>query len=1080
MKFLFSLMCLFLSTCLWAQNKTVQGVVVDEDNEPLIGVSVFVEGTSIGASTNVDGSFTISVPAKTTELSFIYIGMHDQTVKIGNGTMRVQMKSSDAVLEEVVVSVAYGEAKRKSLTGAVSAVSAMQIEQRPITNVVSALEGVAGVQMTSVGQPGSDPSLRIRGFTTINGSNSPLFVIDGVPFGGNYSDLNPQDIESISVLKDAASASLYGNRASNGVVLITTKRGKSEKPKVSVYTNQGTFEKGIAEYETLGAKPWMEAMFMGYRNQLMSQDPAKYPTFAEANAAAKKSLMESCVQYNIFNKSDEELFDANGKLASGVEILPGYADDLDWFKAMTRKGYRQEYGVSAQGMSNKTDYFFSVAYLDEKGYVLHNDFNRFTGRSRVTVTPKNWIKMGFNLFGSKQFKNSVGDSETGYINPVFYARNMAPVYPIHEHYTSDDAAGHKRGDYVLDANNEMVYFAMNPQMGFRHWLYETSMDKDQTTRATVDGSLFAEISFLNNFKFKINGDLNNRTNEKEVYQNAIIGDGAGNNGRAGFTDYRYNEYTFQQQLTYSKSFGNHYIDLLAGHENYSYNRVYSYGRKANESFADYMDLVNFTEITSLTGYTDNYRLESYLSRARYNYNDKYFFDASFRRDGSSRFYEKNRWGNFWSAGGSWIVSSEDFMANIKDYVNYLKLRASYGSVGNDASVGYYAYMALYSLTQNGGKPALYKSQLEALDLLWESATSFGVAAEARLFDRVDLTAEYFDKRSRDLLFDVNLPLSAGATTSSSYAAKLTKNLGSIANQGFEITANIELLKQRYLKWNFGTEITFLKNKIIKLPEENRENGIISGTKKYMEGHGRYDFWLYQFAGTDQLTGRSLYQIDGEKYAFKASGADDTRTILTDVDGLTINGVDYVYKTTYAKRDWSGSAIPKFYGSFNTSLNYKDFGLSLIFTYSLGGKMIDSNYQSLLRSSGKASALHKDVLNAWTQAPEGMTETSPNRVDPNQHPSFDFIRNSDNFATSTRSLMDASYLSVKNVNLSYNLPKKFISHLDLSSVRMNLTAENLYLFTALQGSNPMQSFSGAPDSNQLYPSRVFSFGLNVQF
>jgi TonB-linked SusC/RagA family outer membrane protein len=1058
--------------------KTVRGTVVDEDNSPLIGVSVFVQGTSVGTSTDINGAFSLAVPASASELHFRFIGMNDQIVKIGTGDMRVIMTAASENLDEVVV-VAYGEARRKSLTGAVSAVTASQIEARPLTNVMSALEGVAGLQMTTGGQPGSDPSIRIRGYTTINGSNSPLFVIDGVPFGGNYSDLNPQDVESISVLKDAAASSLYGNRASNGVVLITTKRGKTETPRIEVFTNQGVFERGIAEYDRLEANDWMETMFIGYRNQLMSQDAAKYPTTVEANEAARNSVMSSAILYNIYNKGDNELFDANGKLVAGAAIVPGFADDLDWWGAISRKGYRQEYGISAQGGNDKTDYFFSASYLNEQGYVLHNDFDRFTGRSRMTVTPNKWFKAGFNLSGSRQMKNYVGTGTTGYINPVFYARNMAPVFPIHQHYDVD-GDGHSRGDYVYDESGNMIYFAQNPQMGYRHWLYETEMDKDESTRTTMDGSLFGEITFLNDFKFRVNGNLNSRTDENDVYQNAIIGDGAGNNGRAGFTDYRYKEYTFQQQLTYAKTLGNHNFDILAAHENYSYNRVYSYGRKANETFANQIDLINFTEITSLTGYSDNYRLESYLSRARYNYSDKYFLDASYRRDGSSRFYYENRWGDFWSAGGSWIISSEDFMAGLKDKIDYLKFRTSYGSVGNDASVGYYAYMALYALSQNGGKSALYKSQLEALNLLWESATSFGVALESRLFNRLDLSVEYYDKRSRDLLFDVNLPLSAGATTSSAYAVTLTKNLGSIANRGVEINANVEVIKQRDFKWNVGTQFSTLKNTILTLPEENRENGIIDGTKKYMEGRGRYDFWLYQFAGTDQMTGRALYLIDDEKYSISPLGEDDSRTLLTATDGITINGQDYVYKTTYAKRDWSGSAIPNIYGSFNTSLDYKGINLSALFTFAHGGKMIDYNYQSLLTNSGKAASLHVDVLEGWVAAPEGMTETSPNRVDPNQRPAFDFIRNSDHTATSTQNQLSSNYLLFKSLNLSYSLPKRWIAPLDLYSLRVNISAENLYLQTAKKGSNPLQSFTGAADQNQLQIPRVISFGLKVQF
>jgi hypothetical protein len=329
-----------------------------------------------------------------------------------------------------------------------------------------------------------------------------------------------------------------------------------------------------------------------------------------------------------------------------------------------------------------------------------------------------------------------------------------------------------------------------------------------------------------------------------------------------------------------------------------------------------------------------------------------------------------------------------------------------------------------------------------------------------------------------------LPLSAGATTSSAYEATLTKNLGSIANRGIEIGLNVDIIKQKNFKWSVGTEFTYFKNTILSLPEENRELGIISGTKKFMEGHGRYDFWAYQFAGTDQLTGRALYLLNDKDYYVQdpkvATDPDEKRTAVPAEYTVNINDVDYVYRTTYAKRDWSGSAIPDFMGSFNTAFSYKSLTLSALFTFAYGGKMYDYNYNDLLNSSGTPGALHVDTKNTWQGAPEGMTETSSNRIDKNQRPAFDFTRNTDHVATSTQYLLDASYLVFKNINLSYNLPRTWIHNLDLSGVRLNFTVENLFTLTSVKGMNPQQSFDGAGDVNALTPPRVISFGLNVQF
>jgi TonB-linked SusC/RagA family outer membrane protein len=1066
-----------------AQNRSVKGTVVDEANEPVIGASVVATGTpGLGTVTNIEGGFTLSVPNDVRTLTVSYIGMMAETVAV-SPEMRIVLRPDEHALEEVVVSTAYGQAKRRELTGSVSAIEATKIEQRPVSNLASVLEGTLGVQVgSSYGQPGVDPEIRIRGFTTINGDNNPLFVLDGVAFGGNFSDLNIQDLESISILKDAGSAALYGNRAANGVVLITTKRGRSEKPSISLTMNQGFFERGIPEYDRMGANDFMETMWLGYRNQLMTSNPTQYPTAAAAAAEANRSLVEGVLVYNIYNKPSDGLFDGNGKLVAGAEIYPGIKEDLDWFAPVIRSGHRQDYTLSGDGKTDRSDYFFSANYIDEKGYISNSSWSRFSGFGKVNLRPTKWFATGFNLRGSYQKSdrtNGVGEGDTSYTNAFMYARQIAPIYPVHEHDLSN-------GNYIL-VNGEKVYdggtTARRPQYSGRHMIWENSLNQDVMFRQTIEGTAYAEISFLKDFKFKVDGNLNVRDQERENYENAIIGDGAGNHGRAGFTDYRYNEYTFREYLSWNRVFGDHSVNALAGHENYAWDRYYSSARKAGETFAGHADLVNFTEITSLTGYLDRLRMESYLVNARYNYKYKYYADFSFRRDGSSRFYKDNRWGDFYAVGAGWILSEEQFMAGLKNKINYLKLRADYGEVGNDKSVGYYGAMALYAMTQNGGNPALYKSQLEAANIKWESAVSTGIGIDARLFNRIELSAEYFDKRSRDLLFDVNLPLSAGATTSSAAEATVTMNLGTISNHGVEVSVSGDIIRSKDFRWNAGISLTTLKNKIITLPEENRKNGIIDGSKKYLEGHDRYAFWTYQFAGVDQMSGRSLYKLNTDTYTLDTPTAEESAAgkikLPAEAETVVIDGTTYVYKTTYALRDWSGSAIPDLFGSFTTSLSYKDLTLSAVLTYSLGGKVLDYNYQGYMSVTANPSAIHKDLLKSWNGVPEGMTETSSNRIDPNGIPEINFTRSADNNAVSTRFLQDASYLVLKNINLSYQIPARWTSKLDLARVRLNLTAENLFMLTSLQGMNPQQGWSGL-QYNYLPTARILSLGLNVQF
>jgi TonB-linked SusC/RagA family outer membrane protein len=1061
-----------------AQTKEITGKITSaDDGSPIPGVSISVKGTTLGAITNVNGTYNIKVPVESEILVFSFIGMLTQEVNIANqSVINIQMKSQNIDVDEVIV-IAYGTVKKESLTGAVSTIDSKAIEIRPVSSVTGVIEGkAAGVQVNNTfGEPGTDPIIRIRGFSSVNGSNAPLYVVDGVPYSGNVSDMNPQDIESVTVLKDAASSALFGNRASNGVILITTKKGKSGTVGLRAVINQGVYNRGMKEYERVNPDDYMEIMWKGFRNNLLTAQASKYPTVELANAEATKSLIPTYLKYNIYNKPETALFDENGKLVSGAAVYPGY-DDLDWFEDIERLGHRQEYSISGDGGNDKSNFFFSTGYLDEKGYIESSDFKRFTGRANINVTPRKWIKTGMSLSGSHQISNYTtgsADDATAFINPFYYARNMAPIYPVNLHDMST-------GEYILDNDGKTQYdrgsLYARPQNLDRHIVWETELNMDKTFRNTLQSQVYMDISFLKDFKFSIKGDLNARTSENQTYNNATIGDGAGNSGRASRTFYRYKNYTFQQQLSWIKEFGNNNLDIFAGHENFNYNYAYTYGYKTTETFEGGTELINFTNITSLDGYQNNYRTESYLSRARYNYDNKYFLEGSFRRDGSSRFYKENRWGNFWSMGSSWTISKEQFMASLLDEINMLKLRASYGEVGNDASVDYYGYMALYAMDQNSNVGAAYKNQNEALDIQWETSSSFGIALEGTFFNKANLTLEYFDKRSKDLLFDVYLPLSAGGTSTSSAEATITKNLGSVSNRGVELIFDIDILKSKLWNWNIGINATTLKNKIMTLPEQNREKGIVSGTKKYMEGHGIYDFWMFQYSGVDQMTGRALYEPDLDTYYI--GDAVEGKTAFPTAYLVTIGDKNYSTYTTYAKKDWSGSAIPDIFGSISSSLSYRNFDLSMLLTYSLGGKTLDYSYQSLMSVTANPHALHSDLLKAWNGVPEGMTETSTDRVDPNGIPVINYGLSTFSDATSSRFLQDASYLVVKNISLNYNFAKNFTERLDIADLSVNLSVENLATFTKIQGMNPQQAFTGL-SNNAFVTARVFSIGINIK-
>ena len=1040
----------------FAQTSVTGKVVASEDGEPVIGASIKVAGTNTGTVTDVDGNFSLNVPAGS-KLEITYIGMNPQTVK-ASSNMKIALTSDNKSLDEVVV-VAYGTAKRQSITGSVSAVDAKEIENRISTSVTGALEGAApGVQVNnSYGEPGASPKIHIRGVgTLVKDADQPLYVVDGTVFEGNIAELNPNDIESMSVLKDAASSALYGNRAANGVVLITTKRAKlSNKPTFNLQINQGVYSRGIGEYERLGVTQWMEQAWKSVKYGAMSNQGL------DATAAAQYAtthVIGDLVKRNIFDADDDKLFDANGKLIANR--LSGY-DDLDWEDAVERTGYRQEYNMSAGITGDKYNVYTSAGYLNEKGYTLNSGYERFTGRINSKYNPTKWFETGLNLSGTVSNRSfNENAKESYYANPFYVTRYMAPVYPVYMHNAD--------GSYALDANGEKQYDTTSDYLDNRNIAYEIRTDQDKSRRSVIDAQIYGKINLPYGFSALVKANVNNANTNRQTYNNPNIGDGATNNGRLSQYTYQYTNYTGQELLTWAQTYGKHSVDVLLGHENYSWQRKYSFLMNTNMAVDGNFTLGNFLNNSSTEGYNYDYKTESYLGRVRYNYDEKYFVDFSYRRDGSSKFAKDNRWGNFFSFGANWNVKKEDFIKNV-DWVNDLRVRASYGEVGNDAGVDYYGYKALYYINKNAGDAALMKYTLAAPNIKWETTQTVDFGIEGKLFNRLNFSIGYFDKRSKDLLFQVRMPLSAGSFAYDENMMNLAQyqNIGTISNRGFEIALSGDVIRKKDWTWNLAFDATTLKNKVIKLPGGK---DILHGVQNYSEGHSAYEFYTYHFAGVDQMTGNSLYDLDATMEATaEAAGA-----------LVEINGTKYSTNTSYAERKWAGTALPSVYGSFGSTLRWKDLSLGLLFTYSLGGKVYDASYQSLMSpSSSSARAYHKDVLKAWDGVPEGMTETSANRIDPNGVPVFDPVLSTDNDATSDRWLTSGDYLIFKNINLSYNLPKALVKGWGLEGLTLKAGAENLFTLTSRKGLNPQYAFNGGSDDTYV-SARVFNFGVSVTF
>ena len=1020
------------------------------------------------------------------------------TLLLGGGQALAQSSTTiEKELDDVVIQVAYGSAKKSTLTGAVSQIESTDIEKRPATSITSALEGtVAGVQVNNTfGQPGSSPSIIIRGFGTVNGGNgAPLYIIDGVAFGGNPSDLDANDIESISVLKDAASCALYGNRASNGVVLITTKKGKGEKMHFNLNIKQGSYALGMKDYKTLNANQFMEASWMSLRNARMT---SKGEDAATAGAFANEHLISDELYLSIYENqvssipgaSRTGLFDENGKLLPTVTMQAGYADDLDWIDQATRTGYRQEYNLSGSQATEKSDYYFSLGYLDEKGYLKNSGFDRLNGRVNLNFRPNRWIKAGINLSGSHQnIDYTTGDNTLSLTNIFYTGRFMAPIYPVHLHDASGnyllDSYGNKQydtGSYI-DADGNSVTTRM--QYPGKNTIWENELNKNRTVRNTGEAIAYMDVNFLNDFTFTVKGDLNLRSDKNTTYYNSSVGDGLAANGRLQKREYSYKNYTFQQQMKWAHTFGDHTLSVLLGHENYSLNYDYTYLVKSNEALVGSTNLTNFATMEQEQGYTMRYRTESYLGRVRYNYLDRYNVEASFRRDGSSRFAKGSRWGTFGSIGANWIVSKETFMKNLS-WVNFLKLRADWGQVGNDAGASYNAYKSLYSsaLTYQGN-PAYIMTQIGNDQLKWETGESWGIGVEARLFNRWNLNMEYFDRKNKDLLFNVYNPLSAGSTNLKDYSSTITQNLGTIANRGFEISTDVDIFRNKDWRVNLSANATFIKNKVTQLPEQNKD-GIIDGEYKIEEGKSRFEFYTYTYVGVDQMTGKALYKADLENY--KVLGGEDGKQVIagnpegTDIskEVVCINGNYYVNAITHALKEYHGSAMPTVYGSFCPTVSYKSITFSALFTYSLGGKVYDDIYRQLMTTTTTPHNYHEDIMKSWNGVPEGMTEDSPHRIWANGVPQINSNESSDNNAISSRWLTSANYLVLKNLYLSYDLPKEWTRAIYMEGIRVNLSCENVFTSTKRRGMNPQQSINGY-QYNYLMTPRVFTIGIDVKF
>ncbi len=1036
-----------------AQDRQVTGTVTDSEGQPLVGVTVLVKGSTRGASTDVAGRYAVSVPSGAT-LQFSHLGYDQVEVAVGNkSVVDVTMSENTTALDDVVV-VAFGTQKREAFTGSAAVVKSGDLAKRQSSNVMNALVGnVAGLQMKgSSGQPGSDSGVTsIRGFGSINANTSPLIVLDGAPYPGNMSNINMADIESVTVLKDAASAALYGARGASGVILITTKRGSTRDAVVSFDMKLGVNERAMQTYKTIkDPGRYYETYYSqiynyGYYQQGMNA--------ADADAYANEQMMTD-LRYNVFSLPQGQNLIVNGKLNPAATLgntvsrngQEYYIIPDDWDDAVFHTSLRQEYNASVTGGNERSSFFMSAGYLNDEGIILKSGLERVTARLKADYQAKKWLKVGASgAYVHRKYNENMGQASGSNTGNVFaYATQMGPIYPI---YLRDgngnimtDENGFTRYDYGMGANGGLL----RPVLQNGNPVGENELNNSSSNGNMFTGNAFAEFTFLKDFKFYISMNTSVTESRASSYQNPYYGGSATRGGDVAKSHSRRQTLNALQSLTYHKEFNGHNLDVMLGHE-YDNNKYYYLSGAKHTIFSPTNTELNGAgNLDNTTSYTTRYNTEGYLARVLYDYQSKYYLSGSYRRDASSRFHPDHRWGNFWSVGASWILSKENFMKQA-EWVDMLKLKVSYGQQGNDGIDDFY-YVDMYSLVPADNLVSTSFSRKGNPDITWETTGNFNTGVEFSLFGhRLNGSVEYYRKKTTDLLFWVSIPESSGSRG-------IYDNIGDLRNSGFEVDLNATVVNSRRVNWTLYANIAHNKNKILSLPESKIGDAGGYQDQGYWYGVGKsmYNMYIATYAGPNEY-GQATYYKDVVE-----NGEVVGRTTTTQFNEATL------YE--------QGCILPKYYGGFGTSVNFYGFDFSVTFDYQLGGRIYDSAYASLMANSTGSGgrAIHRDVWKSWT--PQNTSSNIPR---------YQYM---DDYTTaqSSRFLVSSNYLNLQSINFGYTIPEKLLKRAGVSNLRVYLAVENVAFWSKRKGLDPRNAYGSYGNTNYYSPIRTISGGVQLAF
>lgn len=1047
----------------FAQSQISGKVTSSDDGQPVVGASIKVAGTNTGTITDIDGNFSLNAPAGS-KLEISYIGMVSKTVKAGRN-LNIVMDSDNHSLDEVMV-VAFGTAKKSAFTGSAAVVGSEELSKKVTTNVADALVGsVPGLQLRGgTGQPGdTQGKINIRGIASMYASTDPLIIVDGAPYSASLSNIPTEDIESVSILKDAASAALYGARGAAGVIIVTTKKGSNKEAKINVDMKWGSNSRAIPDYDVIkDPGQYYEAYYAQLYNRNFY---GRGQSAEQANLNANKTML-SDLRYNVFTYPDnEQLIGLDGKInphatlgrvVTGTDGKKYLMTPDDWANTLYNKSLRQEYNVSANGGTDRSTYYTSVGYLKDDGIIQQSGYERLTARLKADYQAKKWLKLGTNVgFVTSNQTQSSGLSSTSTLanNPFVFTSTLAPIYPLFIRDENGNIMKDDLGNDLYDFGSSSKFGIVRPVLDNNNPMAELALNRVTANGHQLNASMSADIQITSFLKANLTSTLIWGQTNGHTYSNAYYGPKASVNGelqKESTESWRQNH---TQTLTYYQDFGKHSVTVLLGHEYYKTNTRYLSATGQGGFTPSIQELAAFAKKLDSNSYRTAYNVEGYFGNAQYSYDDKYFGSFSYRRDASSRFAKDHRWGNFWSIGGAWLISKESWFK--APWVDELKIKASIGQQGND-NIGNWAYIDLYTLSKTSDTSmAASFARMGNKNITWETTTNLNIGTEFSFFNRrLSGTIDFYSKKTTDLLFWLSIPESAG---SRGYYG----NVGDIRNNGIEVTLTGSIIRTKDLDWSVTANIAHNSTKILKLPESKiADNGGFNETSKlettqywYRVGGPLYNGYMPKYAGVNEK-GEATYWVDEDAGGGK-------------------HGTKYSYTTTNpnsASKYETGSLLPKAFGGFSTTVVYKGFDFTASFDYQIGGKVYDSRYASLMspcdNSSAAGSAIHKDYLKSW----------SPNNTSSNI-PRWQY---GDNYTTaqSDRFLTNASYFNFQSFTVGYSIPTQHIPF--FSKIRVYCSGENLGFISARKGLDPRYSYDGGTTLNAYSPVRNISGGIQLTF